>query len=89
MRTNDTGMTRVPNTTSEIDKDSEGNHEEEGSSHDEGLQLANLHDDEAENNTCDNGNKTVKRCDPCSAENGFVKAHVEHRVKEISLQVPR
>ena len=62
-------MTGVRNTTSEIDEDSEGNHEEEGSGHDEGLQLANLHDDEAENHTRDNGNKTVKRCDPSGAEN--------------------
>lgn len=69
MRANDTGMTGAPNATSEIDEDSERNREEEGSSHDEGLQLANFHDDEAENNTCDNGNKTVKRCDSSGAEN--------------------
>lgn len=57
-------MTGVRSATSEIDEESERNHEEEGSGHDEGLQLANLHDDEAENNARNNGNKTVKICDP-------------------------
>lgn len=73
-------MTGVRNATSEIDENSEGNHEEDGSSHDEGLQLANLHDNEAENNTGDNRDKTVKLRDPSRTQDCFAEAYVEHGV---------
>lgn len=61
-------MTGVRDATSEVDENSKGNHEQEGSGHDEGLQLANLHDNEAENNTGNNRDKTVKLRDPSRTE---------------------
>lgn len=61
-------MTGVRDATSEVDENSKGNHEQEGSGHDEGLQLANLHDNETENNTGNNRDKTVELRDPSRTE---------------------
>lgn len=80
LRTDDTGITGVRSAASVVDEETERNHEEKGSGHNERFQLANPHDDEAENNTRDDGNEAVKGCDSRCAKNRFVKADNENCV---------
>ena len=81
--------TRVARAASTVlDKEAEGDEEEEGARNDEPLQAADLEDDQAKDDTSDDGGEAVELGDACGALDAFIEGDEKDGVEVVSLKVP-
>jgi hypothetical protein len=85
----DTRFKRPRRSSSILDEQTKGNHEETASKDDERLEPSNMVDNHSEEGSGENRGKGIERSNPCCALDALVERDYQDRIEVASLHRPR